>query len=97
MASGKPFKKGKDSRRAKGGKRNPPGGRPTKAELKAREQAVTVWEREVAKREEKLAKRWVDRAMSDDAMLRDVRKTRIPDAKQEIEHTGHVGITIQEK
>ena len=54
------------------------------AELKAKELALEVWERELSKREAKLAKLWVDRAFVDNQVLMDVRRTVIPDAPQEV-------------
>ena len=61
---------------AKGGRRNPPGGRPTnearatkKAELEVKEKelaiAKDVWEKEIKSREQDLAKRYVEQAMKD--------------------------------
>ena len=88
-----PLKPGYDPNRAKGGKRNPPGGRPTKASLDAREASLKVWEQERDKDNLKLAKRWVKRALEDDGMLKDIRKTIVPDARQELDVT-HKGDLI---
>ena len=66
---------------ARGGKRKG-AGRKSMAELKAKELALRVWERELSKREAKLAKWWVDQAFVDNQVLMDVRKTVLPDAKQ---------------
>ncbi len=85
---------GKEPRRGKGGKRTG-AGRPSKAELDAREAKLNVWEKERVKEEAKLAKRWVQRALKDDAMLRDVRKTAIPDARQEIDIQSHGTVIIK--
>ena len=73
---------------AKGGRRNPPGGRPTnearatkKAELEAKEEEIViakdVWEKAIRAREKELADRYVDQALKDNRMLLDLRKTRI--------------------
>lgn len=78
---------------AKGGKR-PGAGRPTKAELEAKEAALTVWEKEIKRREEALAKRYVSRAFRSDRVLLDLRKARLPDAKQEIERSGSIAHTV---
>ncbi len=72
------FQKG--NQLARGGKRRG-AGRKSMAELKAKELALKVWERELSKRESKLAKLWVDRAFVDNQVLMDVRRTVIPDAK----------------
>ncbi len=56
--------------------------RKSMAELRAKELALKVWEKEITKREAILAKRWVDRALVDDQVLMDLRRTVIPDAKQ---------------
>ena len=69
---------------AKGGKR-PGAGRPRKAELDAREAKLVVWEKEIERREKALAQRYVRRAFKSDRVLLDVRRTRVPDAKQSIE------------
>ncbi|MBI4490400.1 MAG: hypothetical protein HY694_15060 [Deltaproteobacteria bacterium] len=76
------FQKG--HRLAKGGKR-PGAGRPRKAELDAREAKLVVWEREIERREKALAQRYVRRAFKSDRVLLDIRRTRVPDAKQSIE------------
>ncbi|MCH8054659.1 MAG: hypothetical protein IH857_00700 [Deltaproteobacteria bacterium] len=75
------FQKG--NKLARGGKRRD-AGRKSKAELKAKELALRVWEKELSKREAKLAKRWVDRALVDNQVLMDLRRTVIPDAPQEV-------------
>ena len=66
----------------KGNKLAKKGKRWTLAELRAKELALKVWERELSKREAILAKRWVDQAFVDNQVLMDVRRTVIPDAKQ---------------
>ena len=89
---GKAFPKG--NRLAKGGRRNPLGGRPTneakatkKAELEAKEQelaiAKEVWEKAIKAREKELADRYVDQALTDNRILLDLRKTRIPNAQND--------------
>ena len=89
---GKAFPKG--NKLAKGGRRNPPGGRPTKeavatkkAELEQKAQeleiAKDVWERAIRSREKELADKYVKRALENDAMLRDLRRARIPDAQSD--------------
>lgn len=83
------FEKG--NKYSRGGKKGNRGGRPRKADLKAKEAMLTVWEREIKRREETLAKRYVRRAMKSDRVLLDVRKTRLPDAKQEL------GLTVHDK
>jgi hypothetical protein len=70
---------------AKGGRRNPPGGRPTKAALEAQEARLTVWQKELEKNELMLAKRYIKRAMKSDRILIDARKAIVPDAKRTIE------------
>ena len=86
-----PFKKG--NRLSKGGKR-PGAGRPTKValvakkaelEIQEREMAIAkdVWEKEIAKKHKALAKRYVDRAMKNDVMLRDLRRTVFPNAQND--------------
>ena len=57
---------------------------------------LTVWEREIKKREEKLAKLYVKRAFKSDRVLLDLRKTRLADMKQEIEieHKGKISSTV---
>ena len=84
------FEKG--NKAAKGGKRNPPGGRPTKAALEAQEARLAVWQKELEKNELILARRYIKRAMKSDRVLIDARKATVPDAKQEIEHSGEVGV-----
>jgi hypothetical protein len=69
---------------AEGGKRNPPGGRPTKATLEAQEARLAVWQKELEKNELMLAKRYIKRAMKSDRVLIDARKATVPDAKQSI-------------
>ncbi len=76
--------KSHDPRSGKGGKR-PGAGPPRKADLEAREELLGVWEKEIRKREARLAKRYVDRAFEDDRVLLDLRRTRLSDAKQEID------------
>lgn len=73
----------KGNKLARGGKRRG-AGRKSMAELKAKELALRVWEKELSKREAILAKRWVDRALVDDQVLMDLRRTVIPDAPQEV-------------
>jgi len=85
-----PFKKGNDL--AKGGKRNPPGGRPKKAELDAKEGRLAVWQRELEKWDAKHAQRFCEQAMVDNTVLLSARKAVIPDAKQQIEVTGKLQI-----
>ena len=79
---------------AKGGRRNPPGGRPTnearatkKAELEVKEKelaiAKDVWEKEIKSREQDLAKRYIEQAMKDNRVLLDLRKTRIVDVQSD--------------
>ena len=88
---GKAFPKG--HKFAKGGKR-PRDGRPIneaiatkKAELEAKEQeleiAKDVWERAIRSREKELADKYVKRSLENDAMLRDFRRARIPDAQSD--------------
>jgi len=84
------FEKG--NKAAKGGKRNPPGGRPSKAALEAQEARLAVWQKELEKNELILARRYIKRAMKSDRVLIDARKATVPDAKQEIEHSGEVGV-----
>ena len=89
---GKAFPKG--NKLAKGGRKTPPGGRPTneakaakEAELEAKEQelaiAKEVWGKAIKAREKELADRYVDQALTDNRILRDLRKTRIPDAQND--------------
>ena len=88
---GKAFPKG--NKLAKGGKRSR-AGRPTneakttkKAELEAKKKeleiAKDVWERKIRAREDELATRYVDQALTDNRILLDLRKTRIPDAQND--------------
>ena len=86
---------GQEPRRGKGGRR-PGAGGPRKADLRAKEEMLTVWEREIKKREEKLAKLYVKRAFKSDRVLLDLRKTRLADMKQEIEieHKGKISSTV---
>ena len=88
---GKTFPTG--NKLAKGGKR-PNAGRPTneakatkKAELEIKEKelqiAKEVWEKEIKGREQELAKRYVDQALTDNRILLDLRKTRIPNAQND--------------
>ena len=74
----------------------PGSGPPRKAELAAKEAALMVWEKEIERREKILARRYVGRAMKSDRVLLDLRRTRIPDAKQsiELEHTGKITSTV---
>ncbi len=81
----------KGNKQARGSKRKS-AGRKSMPELMAKELALRVWERELSKREAKLAKRWVDRAFVDNQVLMDVRKTVLPDAKQEV--AVHLGGTV---
>jgi len=67
---------------AEGGKRNPPGGRPTKATLEAQEARLAVWQKELEKNELMLAKRYIKRAMKSDRVLIDARKATVPDANK---------------
>ena len=94
---GKAFPKG--NKLAKGGRRNPPGGRPTKeavatkkAELEQKAQeleiAKDVWERAIRSREKELADKYVKRVLENDAMLRDLRRARIPNALRSSEGFG---------
>ena len=84
-----PFKKG--NRLSKGGKR-PGAGRPTKValvakkaklEIQEKELAIAkdIWTDEIAKKHRELARRYVDRALENDAMLRDLRRTVLPNAQ----------------
>ena len=95
---GRAFPKG--HKLAKGGRRNPPGGRPTneaiatkKAELEAKEQelaiAKEVWGKAIKAREKELADRYVDQALTDNRILLDLRKTRIPDAQNDKDTQDH--------
>ena len=88
-----PFQKG--HKLTKSGKQ-PNAGRPTKADITAkkakleiqeRELAIAkdIWEKEIAKKHKALAKRYVDRAMKNDVMLRDLRRTVLPDAQNDKE------------
>jgi hypothetical protein len=76
------FKNGNNA--AKGGKHNPPGGRPTNAALEAREARLAVWQKELEKNELILARRYIKRAMKSDRVLIDARKATVPDAKHTI-------------
>ena len=76
--------KSHDPRSGKGGKRLG-AGPPKKSELEAQAARLSVWQQEIEKREAKLAKRYVDRAFKDDRVLLDLRRTRLSDAKQEID------------
>ena len=75
---GKAFPKG--NKLAKGGRKTPPGGRPTneakatkEAELEAKEQelaiAKEVWGKAIKAREKELADRYVDQALTDNRIL----------------------------
>ena len=94
---GKAFPKG--HKFSKGGKR-PNAGRPTneakttkKAELEAKKKeleiAKDVWERKIRAREDELATRYVDQALTDNRILLDLRKTRIPDAQNDKDTQDH--------
>ncbi len=77
---------------AAGGRRDPAGGRPTRAALEAQEARLAVWQKELEKNELILARRYIKRAMKSDRVLIDARKATVPDAKKEIEHSGEVGV-----
>ena len=88
---GKPFPKG--HKLAKGGKR-PGAGRPTKValvakkaklEIQEKELAIAkdIWADEIAKKHRELARRYVERALLNDAMLRDLRRTVLPNAQKD--------------
>ncbi len=76
------FEKG--NKAGRGGKRNPPGGRPTKAALEAQEARLAVWQKELEKNELILARRYIKRAMKSDRVLIDARKATVPDAKHTV-------------
>src|SRR3990172_6260241 len=86
---------GQEPRRGKGGRR-PGAGRPSKAELDAREAKLNVWEKEIERREKQLAKLYVERALKSDRVLLDLRRTRLADAKQElsVEHKGKISSQV---
>lgn len=88
------FVKGKRHPKQGGRENGLKGGRPRKADLEAKQAMLTVWEREIKKREVALAKRYVKRAMHSDRVLLDLRKTRLPDAKQELDLTVHDKVII---
>ncbi len=60
---GKPFEQG--NKLAKGGRRNPPGGRPSNAQLAAKTAMIEIWEKELAKKERKVAARYAEQALKD--------------------------------
>ena len=65
----------------------------TKAELEAKEQelaiAKEVWGKAIKAREKELADRYVDQALTDNRILLDLRKTRIPDAQNDKDTQDH--------
>ncbi len=87
-----PFKKG--NKHGRHGKQ-PGAGRPTKAELDAREAKLNVWEAAIIKEEEKLANHWIKEAFKDNSVLKDIRKVRIPDARQEIDIQTHGTVIVK--
>ena len=68
---------------AKGGKRNPPGGRPTKAQLAERESLRQAIEREREERAGVLAARDVEMAQEDPATMRHLVDKVLPDQQME--------------
>ena len=68
---------------AKGGKRNPPGGRPTKAQLAERESLRQAIEREREERAGVLAARYVEMAQEDPATMRHLVDKVLPDQQME--------------
>lgn len=88
------FVKGKRHPKQGGRENGLKGGRPTKADLEARAAMLTVWEREIKKREAALARRYVKRAFQSDRVLLDVRRARLPDAKQGLDLTVHGKVEI---
>ena len=94
---------GKEPRRGKGGKRNPPGGRPTKAqviereaEVRGLERAKVILEKEVDRQAKKIVEKYIAFAMKDPATLRHLVDRFLPAAKQEVEISSNVGITLRE-
>ena len=81
-----PFEKG--NKLGKGGRQDPPGGRPTNEEREFRARLKEAVDKELQKREEKLAKRYIDAAMKDNKVLMHLMDTSIPKAKTEIAISG---------
>lgn len=87
-----PFQKGNNL--AKGGKRNPPGGRPTKEQADFKSKLAAAVDKEVSKRVGEIAKHYANRAVgeSGDKVLTHLIDRAIPAAKQEISITGKLQI-----
>ncbi len=87
---------------AKGGRRTPPGGRPTKAqvvereaEIRGLERAKAILEKEIGRQAKKIVEKYISFAMKDPATMRHLVDRFQPAAKQEIGITGHAGITLR--
>jgi hypothetical protein len=81
----------KGNKAAPGGKREG-AGRKSAAELKAKESRLEVWQRELEKWDERHARRLCEQGMVDNQVLLAIRKTAVPDAKQEIELSGQLKV-----
>ncbi|MCH8054660.1 MAG: hypothetical protein IH857_00705 [Deltaproteobacteria bacterium] len=97
-----PFVKGKRHPR-QGGRQNPPGGRPTRAQVAERQAEVrglervkAIFEKEIDREAKKIVKRYLKYALNDPATLRHVVDRFLPAAKQAIEISSNVGITLRE-
>ena len=89
------FRKG--NKLGKGGKRTPPGGRPTRDEVEVRRIARKKWEKELGRNAQVAAKKYFKEVLKDKGMLRDYRKTIVPDAKQQIEITGDFKVKVRQE
>lgn len=94
---------GKEPRRGKGGKRTPQGGRPTRvqvverqAEISGLERVKAILEKEIDRQAKKIGEKYIAFAMKDPATLRYVVERFLPAAKQAVEISSNVGITLRE-
>lgn len=88
----KPFPKG--NKLAKGGAR-PGAGRKSKAEVEAREAFIKAFEEEANRRKIRLVNSYFNTAEIDPTTIRHFVDKYVPNAKQEIEHSGHMTHTYE--
>ncbi len=89
------FRKG--NKLGKGGKRTPPGGRPTREAAQLKHDVIQIVQRKLYERADKLIKRFLARALKDDRMTLAAINKLLPDAKQEVQVTGDFKFKIRQE
>jgi hypothetical protein len=82
----------KGNKLAKGGRRNPPGGRPTREQMRDKKTFQEAVEREIAKRINHIACHYVSRALKNDRVLMHLIDKVMSDAKTELNVTGGIKV-----